>query len=142
MLGAALGAGVYPVFGDRADVPVPMVATRDIGALAARELLVRPAAGEVIDLEGPEYTEQQVADHLAAVLGRPLGVVTIPQAGWVGALTEAGVPESLARELAQMYDAGWRGVLRPCGDRLHRGTTPIEETLRRVVDAASAATTA
>ena len=40
----AIGAGVYPVFGDSADVPVPMVATRDIGeAVANASRPLRPA---------------------------------------------------------------------------------------------------
>ena len=32
MLGAVHAAGIYPVFRDTADVPIPMVAVRDVGA--------------------------------------------------------------------------------------------------------------
>ncbi len=43
ILGAVLGAGVYPVFAESADVPTPMIATRDIGSAVA-DLLDRPRA--------------------------------------------------------------------------------------------------
>ena len=64
VLDAVLGAGVYPVFGESADVPTPMVATRDIGRVVAEALLA--PVDEVVDLEGPSYTEQEVADRLVA----------------------------------------------------------------------------
>jgi uncharacterized protein YbjT (DUF2867 family) len=137
VLGAATGAGIYPVFGDSADVPTPMVATGDIGAVAARSLTSPPPAGEVIDLEVPSYTERQVAEKLGAVLGTALRVVTVPRPAWLGALTDAGVPPLLAAELVELYDAEHRGVLRPCGDRQVRCTTELDDTLRRVVHAAA-----
>lgn len=42
ILGAALEAGLYPVFGETADVPTPMIATRDIGKAVAESLLAPP----------------------------------------------------------------------------------------------------
>ena len=138
VLGAAAGAGIYPVFGDSADVPTPMVATRDIGAAAALALVSPPPAGEVVDLDAPVYTERQVADQLGELLGTPLNVVTIPRAGWLDAMTGAGVPPLLAAELAALHDADNRGLLQPRGDRRHRCTTELGETLRQVVHAAKA----
>lgn len=138
VLGAALEASVYPVFGDSADVPTPMVATRDIGSLVAGSLLAPPPASEIIDLDGPQYTERQIAEELAAVLGRPLQVVTIPRPEWVDAMVDAGVPQQFAEELAGLYDAEQRGVLQARGDRQHTCATEIEETLRHVVQASVA----
>jgi uncharacterized protein YbjT (DUF2867 family) len=136
VLAAATGEGVYPVFGDDADVPTPMVATRDVGAAAAELLLSAPETSQVIDLEAPAYTEREVAETLGTVLGRPLEVVTIPRGGWLDALADAGVPHLLATELAELYDAGHRGLLQPRGDRRVRCTTPLVDTLRQVVLAA------
>ena len=137
VLDAVLGAGVYPVFGESADVPTPMVATRDIGRVVAEALLAPPATSEIVDLEGPSYTEQEVADRLTAVLGKPLQVVTIPSAGWIDAMLDAGLPAPFARELAGLYGAEQRGILHPHGDRLHSCSTPIEDVLSRVVEAAT-----
>ena len=133
ILSAILGAGIYPVFGDSADVPTPMIATRDIGRAVADALLAPPPAGEVIDLVGPEYTERDVATRLEALLGRSLEVVTIPRQGWTDAMIEAGVPASFAPELAELYEAGERGLFHARGDRRYTCTTPIEETLREVL---------
>jgi uncharacterized protein YbjT (DUF2867 family) len=138
VLEAATGAGVYPVFGDSADVPVPMAATRDVGAAAARALASPPPAGEVVDLEAPSYTERQVAEKLGELLGTALDVVTVPRAGWLDAMAGAGVPPLLAAELVGLYDADNRGLLRPRGDRRYRCTTGLDETLRHVVHTAKA----
>jgi uncharacterized protein YbjT (DUF2867 family) len=136
VLGAATGAGVYPVFGDTADILIPMIATRDVGAVAAQSLMSPPQVSEVIDLEAPEYTERQVADRLAAALGRPLRVATIARSGWLDALDGAGVPAPLAAELVELYDAENRGILRPRGDRRRRCTTALDDTLRQIVKTA------
>lgn len=133
VLDAATGAGIYPVFGDTADTPIPMIATRDVGAVAARLLLSPPSASAAIDLEAPSYTEQQVAEQLGAALGRPLEVVTIPRAGWAAVLADAGVPPLLAAELVELYDAEHHGLLKPRSDRQHRCTTPLDDTLRHVI---------
>jgi uncharacterized protein YbjT (DUF2867 family) len=135
VLGPARETGVYPVFGESADVPIAMVATRDIGALVAETLLSPPPASEVIDLEGPAYTERQVAEKLSAALGKPLQVVTIPQPGWVDAMVEAGFSRHIAEVLAGLYEAGERGILQPRGDRQRQGRTEIDETIRDLVQA-------
>jgi uncharacterized protein YbjT (DUF2867 family) len=137
VLPAATTAGVYPVFGDSAEIPIPMIATRDVGLAAAELLRSAPGTSQVIDLEAPAYTERDVAETLGTVLGRPLQVVTIPRAGWRGALGDAGVPPLLAAELAQLFDAEQRGLLQPRGDLCMRGTTPLVDTLREVVLAMS-----
>lgn len=133
VLGPALGAGVYPVFGDSADVPTPMIATRDIGGVAADLLLAAPSVSEVVELQGPEYTERDVADRLGAALGRPLQIETIPREAWVDTLVGAGLPTPFARELAALYAAEQDGVLTPHGDRTLPCATPIDETLGRVL---------
>ncbi|MEU4625009.1 NAD(P)H-binding protein [Actinoplanes sp. NPDC023801] len=133
LLGAAAGAGVYPVFGESADVPMPMVATRDIGAAVAHALTRPPAASEVVGLEAPVYTERQVAEALGDRLGRKLEVITLPRPAWLGALTEAGIPPGLAAELAELYAAGEQGLLEPRGDRTRPCTTELEVTLRELV---------
>jgi uncharacterized protein YbjT (DUF2867 family) len=132
-LDAATGAGVYPVLGSSADVPIPMVATADIGAVVAQSLTGPPAASEIVVLESREYTERQVAEELGKQLGKPLDVVTIPRAGWFGAMTDAGLPPQLATELVALNEAAEDGLLQPRGDRTVRCETPISETLTRVL---------
>jgi uncharacterized protein YbjT (DUF2867 family) len=133
VLGAATGTGVYPVFADSADEPIPMVATRDIGAAVAAALTEPPAASEVISLDAPAYTERQVAELLGELLGRELQVVTVPQPAWLDSMQQAGIPPMLATELVALHDAGNRGLLTPSGDRSLRCETELRETLQAVV---------
>lgn len=65
-------AGGGPLAGmEAADVPIPMVATRDISALAAREL-ISPAHRGVLVLRSPRHsTMREVAGALGAACGNP-----------------------------------------------------------------------
>lgn len=140
LLGAALAAGIYPVLRDTPDVPIPMVGVRDVGAVIASALREPAPAHRVFDVEGPEYTERQVAETIASLVGRPVEVVTIPRPGWVGTLVEAGLSTEGAELIAELYDADQRGVLQPKGDRLIHGRTGLEDTLRTLLRAQPAGT--
>ncbi|RNL84579.1 NmrA family NAD(P)-binding protein [Halostreptopolyspora alba] len=133
VLGAVLEAGIYPNFGESADVPKPMNATRDIGVTVARTLVTGAEASEVIDLEGPHYTERQVAETLSTILERPIPVVDIPRSDWVDTIVKGGVSRHFAEVLAELYDAEERGLLRSRGDRVLRCHTELERTLRDIV---------
>jgi uncharacterized protein YbjT (DUF2867 family) len=126
-------AGIFPNFMPSADYPIPMIATKDIGALAAQSLLSPPAKSEVIDLVGPAYSYRQVAEKLGKALGKTLQIVDIPAAGHVDALVKAGFAKSLAQEFAEMYSAFAGGKVVPKGDRLVQGKTEIDEVIRAVV---------
>lgn len=135
LVGTAREAGIYPVFGESADVPSPMVATRDIGKAVAETLLLPPSKSEVVDLVGLEYSEREVAQELGTALGRHLQVVTIPRSEWLGAMTDEGLPLSLAQELAALYDAEQKGLFQHRGDRSISCETRIDETFRHLVGA-------
>lgn len=135
VLGAVHGAGVFPVFRDSADAPIPMVATQDVAEVIADVLRARPTANEVVDVVGPDYTEREVAAYVAAALDRSVDVVIVPRPGWEGALTDAGLSPAAAALIAELYEADQRGLLLPRGDRTVCGETPIEHTVRNLVAA-------
>ncbi|WP_420115159.1 NAD(P)H-binding protein [Pseudactinotalea sp.] len=139
VLGAVLGEGIFPVFGETADRPIPMVATRDIGEVAAQSLLAPPSGHQIIDLDGAAVTDREVADAVAEVLGRPLQVVTIPREAWDPTLIDAGLSPALAGEIAALTEADERGLLRPTSEHRRTGTTPIADTISRVLEAARVA---
>lgn len=126
-------SGVYPVFAASADVPLPMVATRDLGEVAAVELLAQAVSSEAVDVVGPAYTERDVAEVLGRVLGRELDVQLVPEESWAPALMEAGFRPHVAASLAELYRADEAGMLRPRGDRHVRVSTPIEQTIERML---------
>ncbi len=133
VLEVARESGLYPVFASSADVPLPMVATRDLGAVAAAELLAPAASSEAVDVIGPAYTEREVAEVLGRALGRDLDVQPVPAEEWAGALMDAGFRPHVAASLAELYRADETGMLRPRGDRSVRVSTGIESTIERML---------
>jgi uncharacterized protein YbjT (DUF2867 family) len=129
VLAPAKATGIFPSFLP-ADYPLNMIATKDIGALAAESLASPPTGSEVVDLIGPAYSNRQVAEKLGAALGKALNVVEIPQPGWVDALKQGGMSQALAEMMAEMYGAGASGKLVPKGDRLVNGKTPIDGAIK------------
>jgi uncharacterized protein YbjT (DUF2867 family) len=110
-----------------------MIATADIGALAAESLMSPPAKSEFVDLLGPSYSYRQVAEKLGAALGKTLKVVDIPPAGHLDALKQAGLSQTLAEAFAEMYRGFASGKITPKGDRLVQGHTTLDETIKRLV---------
>ncbi|MBZ2195548.1 NAD(P)H-binding protein [Ruania sp. N2-46] len=127
-------SGVYPVFAASADVPQPMVATEDLGAVAADALLSPPAASEAVDIIGPAYSERAVAVALGDALGRQLHVATLPDEAWAGALEDAGFRPHIATSVAELYRADEQGLLAPRGDRSIHVHTSFDVTLDRLLD--------
>jgi uncharacterized protein YbjT (DUF2867 family) len=126
-------AGIYANFYPSEDFTLSMVATRDVGVLAAKLLIDPPASSQVIDLEGPRYSARQITDKLSALFGKSLRIVSIPPPGHVEALMRAGIPKVGAEGLAEMMAAVVSGLIAPRGDRLERGGTPLDETLASLI---------
>lgn len=133
VLDVARGSGVYPVFAASADVPHPMGATHDIGAVAARTLLSPPASSETVDIIGPAYSEREVAAVLGDALGQDLHVTALPESTWADALADAGFRPHIAESLIDLYGADERGLLAPRGDRTVRVRTGMEDTIGRML---------
>lgn len=135
VIDVARESGVYPVFAASADVPLPMVATADLGAVAAEMLQSLPGAGGTVDIVGPAYSERYVAAALGRALGQELQVETVPKEAWAGALAEAGFRPHIADSLAELYRADEHGLLAPRGDRRVRVHTTVETTIARLLTA-------
>lgn len=124
-LGPAKAQGIYPSFLPP-EFAMPMIATRDIGAEAARALLEPAAESQVIDIVGPPYSGADVAKLLGERLGKTLKVVTIPPEGWRDAFLQAGMPEHFADLYTEMYTGMTQGLAKPVGDRLVQGKTTLD----------------
>ena len=80
-----------------------MVAPRDLGEAAADFLLESVDRTGVRYVEGPQrYTPQDVAEAMAAVVGRPVQVEVVPRGDWQRTFEQLGMSESSARSYAQM----------------------------------------
>lgn len=124
--------GVLPVFGGGESYPFPMVATRDIGKVAAEALLSPPAKTQVIELMGPkEYSLVDAANEASTIIGKPVKAVPLPIDGLVPALTGMGVSEDVAKLYREMTEAFGSGKVSYEGThKTVRGTTTLGEVLR------------
>jgi uncharacterized protein YbjT (DUF2867 family) len=132
-LAPAKSAGIFPNMTPSADYPMPMIATRDIGLLAAHELLFPSAKSDIIDLQGPAYSIRQVAEKLGAAIGKKLQVVDVPPAAQAGAMVQAGFSQELAEIFAEMNAGFSSGKVRPVGDRLKLGRTTLDSVIKKFV---------
>lgn len=138
VIGAAQAEGIYPVFSASADIAHPMIATQELGSIAAGLLQHPPVHSENVDVLGRTYTEREVAILLGNELGQELQVIVLPEESWAGALVDAGLPAHAAQSLAELYQADDRGLLAPRGDRSIQGSTRLEATIASLLNADAA----
>lgn len=129
VLPLAAAQGILPSMLDL-DRAQRMVATADIGRVAAEALLAETAPA-LIELAGPEdYTPRDVAAAAARVLGRAVEPVAPPREAWEGIFRDAGLREGAAALMAEMYDGIGAGVVTMSGYvPLTRGRVSIAQTL-------------
>lgn len=129
-IAAAENAGIYPNFTGSDDRPVPMVATKDIGAQVAYELMNPPVGSITVSLEGPSYTEREIAQKIGEAIGnKDLPIVRIAPEAHIKTFVDSGMPVKFAELVAEMLAAEEKGLLSRQGDRLAFGQTPIEEVI-------------
>ena len=102
-LGEVRAQGVLPSF-LTPERKIPMVATRDIGLVAAECLLDQPKGRRILELSGPQdYSPNDVAGALSQRLERRVQVRQFPLDAVVPALTSHGFSEDVARLFEEMY---------------------------------------
>jgi len=123
--------GVLPVFGGGESYPFPMVATADIGNVAAVALLAPPSATQWIELSGPrEYSYADAADAASRILGRTVKAAPVPLDQLVPTLTRFGFSENVAGLYREMIAAFQGGLGYEGKGRSLRGKVTLEEVLR------------
>lgn len=103
VLGLAKEAGVLPSF-LTPNQKIPMIATRDIGHIAA-DCLQNPASGHrIIELAGPEdYCPDDIAAILTSLLDRDVRVQALPLSAAAPTLTGMGFSVEAAELFEEMY---------------------------------------
>ena len=95
-------AGVLPGM-EAADAPIPMVATRDVAAVAARELLTPNSRGPLLLHAARHVTMQEAAAALGAAIGQPaLAYVQSSFGEGKAALREHGFSASAADQMEEL----------------------------------------
>jgi uncharacterized protein YbjT (DUF2867 family) len=128
-----LDQGILPSFVP-ASFAMDMIATRDIGVLAADLLEAGSAAPPIVELGGPARTTNDAAAALSQIVGKTITVHEAPVAGMAAALQSFGLSSSIAALYQEMIESflggriGWEG-----GHERRPGTTTLEEVLRGLV---------
>jgi uncharacterized protein YbjT (DUF2867 family) len=120
----SLGMMAGPV---RADLPLSMIATRDIGAAAAEALLRLDFHGQQTQelLGPPDVTYAETAKIIGLAIGKQdLTYVQLPDEQVIQAMTGMGMSRNIAQLLCEMSAALNNGHMRPLEPRSEKNTTP------------------
>ncbi|MGH9714397.1 MAG: NmrA family NAD(P)-binding protein [Candidatus Acidiferrales bacterium] len=118
--------GVLPG-GIVSDVPMPWIATKDIGAYAATRLAARDFSGSSIqELHGQrDISMKEAASVAGKSIGKPnLGYMQVPFMMLEPALVQMGLPKSTAALIIEMWKGANAGLIVPQEARSARNTTP------------------
>jgi uncharacterized protein YbjT (DUF2867 family) len=122
--------GVLPVFGGGEAYPFPMVATRDIGRVAAEALLAPPAQTRWIELAGPkEYSFVDAAAEAGKIVGRDVKPTVLPMAQLKPTFMQFGISENVAGLYEEMMTAFGSGKVGWEGKGSQRGKVTLGEVL-------------
>jgi uncharacterized protein YbjT (DUF2867 family) len=108
-------------------VVVPMIATRDIGAVAAELLLHPPSQAGVVEITGPEdHTMEDIAAVLSEVFSRPVRYQAAPPEAAIGIFAHMGMTQDAARVMAELFDGVNKGLTAPVGTPRRMGISARE----------------
>jgi uncharacterized protein YbjT (DUF2867 family) len=117
------------------DKPFPMVATEDVGRVAA-ELLQQAWLGRcVVELEGPRrVTPLELAATFSRLLGQTVQAIAPPRSTWEGLFRGQGMTNPLPRmRMLDGFNEGWIEFEATEAKSL-KGTVELETVLKGLID--------
>ena len=133
---SARDEGVLRSFLQPADKLFPMVATQDVGHLAAVLLREDWSGTRVVELEGPaRISPNDLAQAFATALKRPVRVETVPRDSWEQIFRSQGMRNPLPRiRMLDGFNEGWIEFSEH-GASAMKGTTTLESVIAELVRA-------
>jgi uncharacterized protein YbjT (DUF2867 family) len=137
---SARDEGVLRSFLQPADKVFPMVATKDVGRLAAALILQDSRETRIVELEGPaRISANELARAFSEVLGRPVRVEIVPRETWEGLFRAQGMTNPLPRiRMLDGFNEGWI-EFQDHGRSAVKGNTPLVEVITTLVAGSKAA---
>jgi uncharacterized protein YbjT (DUF2867 family) len=131
---AARDHGVISSYLQPLDRAVPMVATEDVGRVAAALLQETWHGVRVVELEGPRRTSpNDLAAAFSRVLGRPVRAETVSRNGWESLFLSQGMRHPLPRmRMLDGFNEGWIRFEGPA-DAIVRGNIELDTVLEALV---------
>ncbi|MDB5983040.1 MAG: dependent epimerase/dehydratase family protein [Pseudomonas sp.] len=101
--------GVIPSFLQPLDKPVPMVATADVGRVAAELLQEQWQGKRIVELEGQEHVSpNQIAAEFSALLNKPVRMQVVGRDTWHELFIAQGATNPLPRmRMIDGFNEGW-----------------------------------
>jgi len=131
----ARDSGRLPSFLQPLEKPVPMVATADVGRVAAELLQESWSGHRVIELAGPtRISPEQIAALLGRLLGREVRAQAVPRDTWEALFRSQGMHNPLPR--MRMLDGFNQGWIKFEGDaaQVRKGAVELETVLRGLIE--------
>lgn len=134
VIGAAKSQGTLPTF-IAPQAKIPTISTKDIGRIAAEQLIVGGHGKQIVEMAGPEeYSPDQVASALGQILGKTVTAQHAPLSAVVPTFKSFGFSDEAARLFEEMYRAfSNRTIGYEEPDKLVRGTVTLSDALRAMV---------
>jgi NAD(P)H dehydrogenase (quinone) len=139
----AIESGVSPSFLQPLDKPFPMVATADIGRVAAELLRETWNGHRVVELEGPHrITPNEIGATFARLLGHPVRMEVVLRETWEPLFKSQGMKNPTPRiRMLDGFNEGWIEFEKgEAGSR--KGTVALETVLRSLIERSRKAQTA
>ena len=138
---SARDEGVLRSFLQPADKRFPMVATQDVGRLAATLLREDWIGTRVVELEGPaRISPNDLARAFATVLKRPVRVETVPRDSWEQIFRTQGTRNPLPRiRMLDGFNEGWI-EFSDYGRSAVKGPTTLDSVIAELVEVSRAKT--
>jgi NAD(P)H dehydrogenase (quinone) len=131
----ARGQGVIPSFLQPLDKAVPMVATADIGRVAAALLRETWSGHRVEELEGPQrVTPNEIAAIFAKLLGSSVRMEVVPRESWEALFKSQGMRNPIPRiRMLDGFNEGWIEFERgEAGSQ--KGNESLESVLKSLIE--------
>jgi uncharacterized protein YbjT (DUF2867 family) len=127
--------GVIPSFLQPLDRKVPMVATADIGRVAAELLQETWSSNRVVELEGLQrVSPNNIAATFAKLLGKPVRMEVVPRESWEELFRAQGMTNPGPRiRMLDGFNEGWIDF--EGGEaEARKGVVPLETVLKKLVE--------
>ncbi len=130
---AARDRGVMPSFLQPLEKAVPMVATADVGRVAAELLLQDWNGKRVVELEGPErVSPNRIAAELSKALQRPVRAEAVPRESWAALFRAQGMRDPAPRiRMLDGFNEAWIKFEHPAA--VVKGNVGLAEVVRKLV---------
>jgi uncharacterized protein YbjT (DUF2867 family) len=138
LIPSARESGVLWSLLDPLDLSVPMIATRDIGIVAADLLQQTWSGHRVVELaREPSLSPIDVAAAFTSVFGREIMATVVPRNQWIPTYRNWGLTSRSAEAMAEMIEGFNRRWIRFGGQGAERivGETILEKVLEQTVGA-------